>query len=221
MSLRIRVVLVTGLTTIVVMILAGGALLALFGREERQDLDRRLEEQAQVAANRVAVTLMPDRPRAVEEVPSGSPRPEPEPRRCPRGRRRPGRWRHPLDDAAPAETGFSTVETDGERWRVLSLAVDEAAPQLLERRRVDEDEVGFTTLEVAVPLDELEGIAHHGWRARCSASACSPCWSPARPAGKVPGRRGPPSAGPTPRGRRAGHEHPRRRRSRARPAGSG
>ncbi len=166
MSLRARVALVTALTTLAVLIVAGGALLALVARDERRALDEDLDAQAGVVAQRAAALSVQSRRGQLDDLPLDQ---------IPIERLAPnlnlvgrlvidGEETVELGDfpevEAPVSLGHSTVSDDGTEWRVLGIRADQlvrtaGAPAGFGRTGT-EPASADVRIEVAIPTTAFE-----------------------------------------------------------------
>lgn len=156
MSLRLRVGLAAAISALLVVVVAGSALVALLAADERGDLDDRLRAQSNVTAQRAAVLLLSGRGARPDER---SQRLAPDLNTVARI------WiddgvaetvgAFPLPEGEPLPRGFTSRRVDGERWRFLRRDGAEAAARpggtvgdAFERRQV--------AVEVALPTTEAE-----------------------------------------------------------------
>lgn len=163
MSLRARVALATALSTLVVVVLAGGALVALVAREQRDQLDETLTEQAEVAGRQAAREAI-----GAQVGPRWQPRVAPDLNLVARvitdGEVTQTFGDFPLDEDERPPPGFTSRSIDGERWRILSVAAGDVLPRLGEAAP-GLGAIGATVIEVAVPTAEMRarvtGVTAH------------------------------------------------------------
>ncbi len=156
MSLRLRVGLAAAGSALLVVMVAGSALVALLATEERDDLDERLRDQSRVTSQRAAVLLIASRDERPEQRPA---------RLAPDLNTVARIWidgtvaevvgTFPLTEEETLPEGYSTRTIDGERWRFLrrdganALArPGDSARAAFERRQVG--------VEVALPTAQAE-----------------------------------------------------------------
>lgn len=168
MSLRLRVALASALTTVLVVVLAGGTLLAFAARDQRDDLDEQLRREVEVVSNQAAL------------VPPGNDRQKNRLERVASNLNISARVVNdsevtltvgdfPLADDEEVPLGFSTVDGEGGRWRVLAVdrgpaVVEVATPtsgveQTLSSLRRALFRIGIVSVGVAALAGWLLGAA--------------------------------------------------------------
>ncbi|GIU85021.1 MAG: hypothetical protein KatS3mg008_1796 [Acidimicrobiales bacterium] len=163
MSLRARLALVTVGVTALVLVAAGTSLVALVQRDRESALDRQLTEQAEVVAARVAPLVLRGRPLVSERLPvvRVSPNLHLVARILADGDTALVFGDFPLADDERPPAGFSTVESGGVRWRILSVPVERVlrdATRIRRFRSIFESvpQEANVTVEVAAPTTEVD-----------------------------------------------------------------
>lgn len=158
MSLRARVALVTALTTLAVLVLAGGTLIALVARDERRALDDDLDAQARVLAQRAGALSVQARRGLIDEIPID---------RLAPNLNLVGRYLIDGEEAievgdfpdveARASLGHSTVSHDGTEWRILTMDATELRRGPGGATGFDSQDTpeGVARIEVAIPTTAL------------------------------------------------------------------